>query len=161
MTNNPFENFEKINLRDITEHNWIDMIDLEITKEQENYVSLNSESIAASKFYDHYVNKGIYLGDEAVGFIQYFPNHREGKPNEIYIDQLMIDTQHQGKGYGTRAVGLVLEEIKQRDDCKAISICYVEGHDVMKEFFERFGFKVVDQDEFDETIMVLDIAIQG
>ena len=37
----------------------------------------------------------------------------------------------------------------------SISICYVEGHDVMRRFFERFGFAVVEQDEFDETIMEL------
>ncbi|GAA3930897.1 GNAT family N-acetyltransferase [Litoribacillus peritrichatus] len=145
----------EIQLKDITKDNWVDMIDLEITKEQENYVALNSESIAASKFYDDYVNRGVYLGDEAVGFVQYYPNHEEGKPNEMFIDQLMIDVNHQGKGYGTKAIELVLHEIKQREDARSISICYVEGHDVMKRFFERFDFKVVDQDEFDETIMEL------
>ncbi|RJY05844.1 GNAT family N-acetyltransferase [Parashewanella spongiae] len=79
----------------------------------------------------------------------------DNKPNEIYIDQLMIDINHQGKGYGTKAVELALKEIKQIPQCNAISICYVEGHDVMKGFFERFGFQVVEQDEFDETIMEL------
>ncbi len=129
------------------------MIELEITKEQENYVALNSESIAASKFHEDYINRGIYLDDEPVGFIQYYPNAADGKPNEIYIDQLMIDVNHQGKGYGTEAVRQVLEEIKAIPYCKSISICYVEGHDVMKGLFERFGFHVVEQDEFNETIM--------
>ena len=146
-----------INLRDITVDNWVDMIELEISKEQENYVALNSESIAASKFHDYYINRGIYDGDKPVGFIQYFPNYPENKPNEIYIDQLMIDLSLQGKGYGTQAVTLVLDEIKAIPNCNAVSICYVEGHDVMKGFFERFGFNVIEQDEFDETIMVLEL----
>jgi len=144
-----------IHLRDVTKDNWVDIICLEITKEQEDYVALNSESIAASKFHEHYVNRAIYHGEEAVGFIQYFPNLAEGKPSEIYIDQLMIDVKHQGKGFGTEAIAVVLEEIRLREDCDAVSICYVEGHDVMKGFFERFGFAVVEQDEFDETIMLL------
>ena len=148
----------KINLRDITQANWLDMIDLEITKEQEKFVALNSEAIAASKFYPYYINKGIYLDDMPVGFIQYYPNYDDGKPNEIFIDQLMIDTKHQGKGYGTKAISLVLDEIKQLKGINAISICYVEGHDVMRAFFERFGFSVVEQDEFDETIMELHYA---
>jgi len=131
------------------------MIELEITKEQESYVALNSEAIAASKFYEHYINRGVYLGDEPVGFIQYYPNLEDGKPNEIFIDQLMIDVKQQGKGYGTKAVELAIQEIKQLNGFNAISICYVEGHDVMKGFFERFGFSVVNQDEFDETIMEL------
>ncbi len=37
-------------LKDITKDNWVDIICLEITKEQEDFVALNSESIAASKF---------------------------------------------------------------------------------------------------------------
>ncbi|WP_226642273.1 hypothetical protein [Microbulbifer variabilis] len=60
----------KINLRELTKDNWVDMIDLDITKEQENYVSLPSEAIAASKFYDHYINRGVYLGGRPIGFIQ-------------------------------------------------------------------------------------------
>ena len=146
-----------INLRDITKDNWVDMIELTITKAQEDYVALNSESIAASKFYPDYVNRGVYLADKPVGFIQYYPNHEEGKPNEIYIDQLMIDVNEQGKGYGKAAVALVIDEIKQLKGINRISICYVEGHDVMKGFFEAFGFQKVEQDEFDETIMELDL----
>lgn len=147
-----------VNLRDITKDNWIDIIELEITKEQEQFVALNSESIAASKFYDYYTNRGIYLGDKAVGFIQYYPNYRENKPKEIFIDQFMVDIKKQGQGIGTIAFDLVLKEIKQREDCQTISVCYVEGHDRMKHFFERFGFNIVDQDEFDETIMELVIT---
>lgn len=39
-----------ITLKDVTKDNWVDIICLEITKEQEDFVALNSESIAASKF---------------------------------------------------------------------------------------------------------------
>ena len=147
-----------INLREITNDNWLEMLDLEITKAQEDYVALPSEAIAASKFYDYYVNRGVYLGDKPIGFIQYYPNYDDDKPNEIFIDQLLIDVNSQGQGYGTAAVKLVLDEIKQLPGFNAISICYVEGHDVMKRFFERFNFKVVEQDEFDETIMELHYA---
>ena len=147
-----------INLREITKDNWLDMLDLEITKAQEDYVALPSEAIAASKFYDYYVNRGVYLGDKPIGFIQYYPNYDDDKPNEIFIDQLLIDVNSQGQGYGTAAVKLVLDEIKQLPGFNAISICYVEGHDIMKHFFERFNFKVVEQDEFDETIMELHYA---
>lgn len=147
-----------ITLTEVTVENWLDIINLEITKEQEDFVALPAEAIAASKFYDYYVNRGIYLGDKAVGFIQYYPNYRDDKPNEIFIDQLLIDVQFQGKGYGTAATKLALEEIKTLHGFNSISICYVEGHDIMKSFFERFGFKVIEQDEFDETIMELHYA---
>ncbi|MBE0365801.1 diamine N-acetyltransferase [Pseudoalteromonas ulvae UL12] len=147
-----------VNLQEITKDNWVDMIDLEITKEQEKYVALPAEAIAASKFYDYYVNRGVYLGDKPIGFIQYYPNFDDEKPNEIFIDQLLIDVSLQGQGYGSKAIKLVLDEIKQLDGFNSVSICYVEGHDLMKKFFEQFSFKVVEQDEFDETIMELHYA---
>ncbi|MFD2176026.1 GNAT family N-acetyltransferase [Veronia pacifica] len=144
-----------VNLREITKDIWFEMLDVEITKEQENYVALPSEAIAASKFYDYYVNRGVYLEDKPIGFIQYYPNHENGKPSEIFIDQLLIDVSFQGRGYGSEAIKIVLEEIKQLEGFKSISICHVEGHDAMKKFFEQFNFTVVEQDEFDETIMEL------
>ncbi|EHI9302608.1 GNAT family N-acetyltransferase [Vibrio vulnificus] len=147
-----------INLREVNVENWLDMINLEITEEQEDFVALPSEAIAASKFYEYYVNRGIYLGDKPVGFIQYYPNYRDEKPNEIFIDQLLIDVEFQGKGYGSAATKLVLEEIKNLSGFNSISICYVEGHEIMRKFFERFGFKVIEQAEFDETIMELHYA---
>jgi hypothetical protein len=36
-----------------------------------------------------HVNRAVYADDEAVGFIQYYPNHGNGRPDEIFIDQLM------------------------------------------------------------------------
>ena len=36
--------------------------------------------------------------------MQFYPNHADNRPNEICIEQLMIDVEHQGKGYGTEAV---------------------------------------------------------
>ncbi|MGR2768849.1 GNAT family N-acetyltransferase [Photobacterium ganghwense] len=88
-----------MNLQEITKDNWVDMIDLEIATEQEKYVALPSEAIAASKFYDYYVNRGVYLGDKPIGFIQYHRNYNDGKYNEIFIDQLLIDVSVQGQGY--------------------------------------------------------------
>ena len=144
-----------VRLVEITKDNWFEMLDIEITKKQESFVALPAEAIAASKFHDHYINRGIYLGDQPVGFLQYYPNLEDGRPKEAFIDQLLIDVNQQGKGYGTEAVSLALQEIKASGAFNAASICYVEGHDVMKGFFERLGFQVVEQDEFDETIMEL------
>ena len=59
-------------------------------------------------FNKHYVNRAIYYNEDPVGFIQYFPNYKDEKSNEIYIDQFMVDVQYQEKGYGTKAIKLAL-----------------------------------------------------
>ena len=145
----------KLSLQPVSKHNWLDKIETDTTKQQQEFVTLAAEAIAASKFYLHYLNRGVYLGDKAIGFIQYYPNYQQQKPNEIFIDQLLVDVEQQDKGYGTKATELVLEEIKGLAGINSVSICYVGGDDVMQRFFQRFGFVVVELDEFDQTFMGL------
>jgi len=146
-----------ISLREVTRENWLDVIDLEISKEQEAYVALNSESIAASHFYDHYINRAIYCDDQVVGFLQYYQEIDEGLPNEYYIAQFMVDLKLQGQGIGSKATKLAIAEISQIPECKIISILYMPGHHVMRRFYQRFGFEVTEEDEKDGVVMELKV----
>ncbi|WP_185073796.1 GNAT family N-acetyltransferase [Pseudomonas protegens] len=69
--------------------------------------------MAASKFFEHYVSRAVYFADKPIGFTQYYPNFGNGRPDEMFIDQLMIDVNHQLKGCGTKTVALALDEIRQ------------------------------------------------
>ena len=146
-----------VTLRDVTKDNWLDVIHLEITKEQEDYVALNSESIAESSFYPHYVNRAIYREDEVVGFIQYYQELEEGLPDEFYISQFMVDVKYQGQGIGKIATELVINEMKEIPECKKITILYMPGHHMMRKFYSQFGFVVTEEDDEDGVVMELDV----
>ncbi|QHJ13904.1 Spermine/spermidine acetyltransferase [Paraglaciecola mesophila] len=147
-----------ISLRDVTKDNWLDVIHLEITKEQENYVALNSESIAESSFYPHYVNRAIYRDNEVVGFIQFYQELEEGLPDEFYIAQFMVDVKYQGQGIGKIATKQVISEMSAIPECKKITILYMPGHHAMRKFYSQFGFKVTEEDENDGVVMELDVV---
>ncbi|MYM58870.1 GNAT family N-acetyltransferase [Vibrio sp. OCN044] len=146
-----------ISLKEVTKDNWLEVIHLEITKEQEDYVALNSESIAESHFYPHYVNRAIYRGDEVVGFLQYYQELEEGLPDEFYIAQFMVDVKYQGQGIGTTATKLAIEELSAIPECKVITILYMPGHHAMRRFYSRFGFVVTEEDEEDGVVMELKV----
>ncbi|WP_341661139.1 GNAT family N-acetyltransferase [Vibrio sp.] len=146
-----------ISLKEVTKDNWLEVIHLEITKEQEDYVALNSESIAESHFYPHYVNRAIYRGDEVVGFLQYYQELEEGLPDEFYIAQFMVDVKYQGQGIGTTATKLAIEELSAIPECKVITILYMPGHHAMRRFYSRFGFVVTEEDEQDGVVMELKV----
>ena len=146
-----------VTLRDVTKDNWLYVIHLEITKEQEDYVALNSESIAESSFYSHYVNRAIYREDEVVGFIQYYQELEEGLPDEFYIAQFMVDVKYQGQGIGKIATELVINEMKGIPECKKITILYMPGHHMMRKFYSQFGFVVTEEDDEDGVVMELDV----
>ncbi len=146
-----------ISLREVTKDNWLDVVHLQISKEQEDYVALNAESIAESSFYPHYVNRAIYRGDTVVGFLQYYQELDEGLPDEFYIAQFMVDLKLQGQGIGTKATELVIKEISQIPECKIISILYMPGHHAMRQFYSRFGFAVTEEDDEDGVVMELKV----
>ena len=146
-----------VSLREVTKDNWLDVIHLDITKEQEDYVALNSESIAESRFYPHYVNRAIYRGEEVVGFLQYYQELEEGLPDEFYIAQFMVDVKYQGQGIGKIATELAIKEMSAIPECKIITILYMPGHHVMRKFYSQFGFVVTEEDEEDGVVMELNV----
>lgn len=146
-----------VSLRAVTKDNWLDVIHLEITKEQEDYVALNSESIAESSFYPHYVNRAIYRGNKVVGFIQYYQELEEGLPDEFYIAQFMVDVKYQGQGIGKIATAQVIKEISTIPECKKITILYMPGHHLMRKFYAQFGFVVTEEDDEDGVVMELTV----
>lgn len=145
----------EISLCDVTIDNWLDVIHLDISKEQESYVALNVESIAKSRFYPHYKNRAIYRDNEAVGFLQYYQELDEGLPDEFYIAQFMVDLKHQGQGIGKIATQLAIQEISSIPDCKIISVHYVPGYHLMRNFYSQYGFVVTEESDEDGVVMEL------
>ena len=98
-----------INLRDITNENFIECIKLTTNKDDnhtifEEFVASNAFSIAQSKIQDGWVTKAIYEDDTMVGFTMY------GFEGNFYeICRLMIDHRYQQKGYGTIALTKIIE----------------------------------------------------
>ncbi|MFJ8260621.1 GNAT family N-acetyltransferase [Rummeliibacillus sp. NPDC094406] len=132
-----------INLRDITEENWIKCISLTTNTDGSNtvfeeFVASNAVSIAQSKIQDGWITKAIYDEDTIVGFTMY------GYANdlEIYeICRLMIDYNYQQRGYGTQALLKVIDEMKSWNDCNEIFLSFESNNIVAKKLYEKIGFK--------------------
>ncbi len=90
----------KITLREITPQNFQQCIDLKVADGQENFVAANLMSIAQAKIYPTANPLAVYHKDEMVGFVMFGFDPDEG---QYYLVRLMIDAQHQGKGFGKAA----------------------------------------------------------
>ena len=89
-------------LRPLDAENWEACIALQVSEEQEDFVASNLYSIAQTRFEPTWVPLVIYDGDIMVGFTMYDEADYE-------IIRLMIDQEHQGKGYGRSAMELLIE----------------------------------------------------
>ena len=144
----------------------IECISLEIAYEQKGFCAPNADSLEEA--YDN-ANQGftdvayaIYNSDVMVGFIMYGYVKED---DDIYgedcynIWRIMVDKNHQGKGYARQAVAKILKEIKTKPygEASHIYTSYKPANLASKSLFESFGFLETGETDGDELISRLRI----
>lgn len=99
----------EVSLRQVTKENYEKVCELDVTKEQEDYVACNMWSLVEAKYNEGYETRAIYVKEEPVGFFMWV---QESKV-KISIWRFMVDKQHQQKSIGHVALNLALVEIKK------------------------------------------------
>jgi diamine N-acetyltransferase len=132
-----------LHLKPITKDNWIQAITLRVREDQANFVASNAFSLAQLNFLENFYAKGIYYGEEMVGFTLYGIDEGD---HEYWIYRMMIDEKHQGKGYGKEAVKLVIDDIRnmKEDRHQTITLSYEPTNEHAKRIYEKIGFQEVD-----------------
>jgi diamine N-acetyltransferase len=129
-------------LIDITKDNWLDVLFLTTNSDDmptlcEEFVASNALSMVQAQFERTWTTKAIEHEGQLVGFTMYGYN----EDLHVYeICRIMIDRKYQGKGLGTQAVQLVLDEMKAIEDCKEIYVSTDPGNTRSKHIYEKLGF---------------------
>ena len=146
-----------INLRKITEENFIDAFNLKLASEQERFVSHPIRSLAQAYVYREQCQPfGIYEGDTMVGYVMVIYDY---DIPEYDIWHMMIDESNQRRGYGRAALDRVLDYIKtkpfgssnrvtltcSRDNIRALNLYKSKG-------FTETG--AADEDEIELSLMM-------
>lgn len=132
-----------LHLKTITKDNWIKAISLKVREDQVKFVASNAVSLAQLNYLENFHAKGIYYGDEMIGFTLY---GLDGDDHEYWIYRMMIDQKHQGKGYGKEAVQLVVEDIRAMKEPhhQTITLSYEPDNEHAKRIYEKMGFQEID-----------------
>lgn len=145
----------KVELRSITKQNWQEIAALKPGDSQKDFIFENSYSIAESFFCEHSVTKGVYCGEEAVGFLMYESLEKEGKPNEVEILRFMIDKRFQGKGLGKKAFELALLDIRKVKCPQRVHICFTMENKAASSLYSSSGFVENGVDEHGQINLLL------
>jgi diamine N-acetyltransferase len=144
-----------VTLREVTRENLDNILDLKVTREQENFVASNAVSIAQAHFYPVYPDtawfRAIYADETPVGFVLIVD---DSVNSDYSLWRLMIDAQFQRCGFGKRALELTIAHVKTRPGAKILSTSCVTGEGSPKDFYEKMGFTSTGKiDEDGELIM--------
>lgn len=128
----------RVTLRDVTGDTVRAICNLRVAPGQEQFVAPNAVSIAEAHFAPKAWFRAIYADDEPVGFIMY-----EDDPDkqQYFLWRLMIAEGHQGKGYGRRAVELLVDHVRTRPGAAELLTSWVPGEGSPEGFYLGLGFE--------------------
>ncbi|HRJ86570.1 MAG TPA: GNAT family N-acetyltransferase [Ignavibacteria bacterium] len=144
----------KIELKEVTADNLGKISKLKVKESQQDFVAPNAYSVAQSKFYSTWICLAAYAGEEPVGFTMYGIDDAD---KTVWIIRMMIDGNHQGKGYGRQILTLAVEHIKNSHNCNEVFLSFVPGNDTAKRLYESFGFKDTGRVEEGEIVYRLQL----
>jgi diamine N-acetyltransferase len=148
-----------VSLRPITDVNREAVEALAVTPDQARFVSGVRESIleAAAEPDARALYWAIYAKETPVGFVMIADE--VGSPDYIahYLWKLLIDERHQGRGFGTATLDLIVEYFRNRGvGTMWTSAGQGEGSPVT--FYERYGFERTGDFHGNETLLRLQIS---
>ena len=145
----------KITLREVTEETVWPIMKLQVAEDQRRYVAPNANSIAEAYFSKEAWFRAIYAGDDPVGFLMLYAD--EKKP-EYFLWRLMIAADHQGKGYGYKAMELLIDHVRTLPKAKELFTSYVPGEGDPSRFYYKLGFIETGEVEDNENVLRLDLS---
>ena len=146
-----------VELRPITEENFLEAFGLRLAPGQEVFVSHPIHSLAQAYVYrDQCQPFGIYTQGGMVGYVLVIYDY---DLQEYDIWHMMVDCEKQGRGYGGAALEKVIDYIRTKPfgDSGRVALTCNKDNLIARRLYERMGFAATgnvfgDEDELAMTI---------
>ncbi len=133
-------------IKPIDETNIQAVTELTIKAEQQSFIETVQQCLDEAKIVKEWRPVAIYVEDEVVGFAMY----GSFGPSELtWIDRLLIDQKHQGKGYGKQAMKLLISRVFEEYNVNVIHLSIVPTNTFAYQFYTSIGFE--DMNEIDPS----------
>ncbi|MBO5999114.1 MAG: GNAT family N-acetyltransferase [Lachnospiraceae bacterium] len=150
-----------VELRTITEDNFIDAFNLKLAPGQEAFVSHPVRSLAQAYVYRQQCQPfGIYADGKMVGYVMVIYDY---DVPEYDIWHMMIDGSEQGKGYGSAALDRVIDYIRTKPfgSSDRVALTCHKNNAAARKLYEDKGFSATGVEDDDEIEMVIMPAAAG
>ncbi len=144
-----------VELRPITEDNFLDAFHLELAPGQERFVSHPIRSLAQAYVYrDQCQPFGIYADGRMAGYVMVI--YDDDVP-EYDIWHMMIDRSMQGRGLGSAALDRVIEYIRAKPfgDSDRVALTCGRDNPAARRLYERKGFRATGAGDENEIELAM------
>ena len=146
-----------VELRAITEENFLDAFNLKLAEGQERFVSHPIRSLAQAYVYRSQCQPfGIYADGNMVGYVMVIYDY---DVPEYDIWHMMMDAAQQGHGYGSDALDRVIDYIRTKPfgNTGRIALTCNKENAVARRLYESRGFTATGNEDEDEIELVLTV----
>lgn len=150
-----------IRLISVTEENWLDIASLAVKEHQRDYVAPAVGILARGYVYRDcnakvyaFDNEGVIVG---MALVREFTD----EPLGYDLQQFMIDGRYQNRGYGSEALRLVLDALRQEKHYGHVELCVKKADAEAIRLYEKHGFAdsgYVDEDLPDSLNMICSLS---
>lgn len=150
-----------IRLISVTEENWLDIASLAVKEHQRDYVAPAVGILARGYVYRDcnakvyaFDNEGVIVG---MALVREFTD----EPLGYDLQQFMIDGRYQNRGYGSEALGLVLDALRKEKHYDHVELCVKKADTEAIRLYEKHGFTdsgYVDEDLPDSLNMICSLS---
>lgn len=139
-----------VNLIELSEENWPDFAGLSVDESQKTFLASNIGIIARGYVYRNSRAKVIGIVSDGVPVGLAMVRDIDDEPACYELQQFMIDKKFQCKGYGLRALELILTALKEEQKYDCVEVCVKREDAQAIHVYEKAGF--VDSEYIDDTV---------
>jgi diamine N-acetyltransferase len=156
-----------VSLIELSTNSWRECARLQVSEEHKGTFSSNLYRIAQAKYDPSLILCAIHNADGVmVGLVvyahRYQPHGMEREPEGHWsLVHLMIDRNHQSKGYGRAAVESVIGLIRESGNARMLSLSYAPANTVARRLYKSLGFQDTGEMNGNELVARLQITLPG
>lgn len=139
-----------LRLSEVTEENWQEAASLSVKEEQKGFVAPAVGIIARGYVYRACRGRVFVLEDDGAAVGLALVREFTDEPPGYDLQQFMIDRRYQGRGLGSRALKLILEELRRENRHDHVEVCVKKTDTEAIRLYEKHGFR--DSGYVDESV---------
>lgn len=140
-------------IRKVDEENQEEILSLSVTVEQQGFIESPAECLKDAEEWPEFRPVGLYADSQLVGFAMYGALMDSGGGQNLWMDRLLIDTQHQRKGYGRRFTELLIKRMLSEYGEQPIYLSVYEENKAAIRMYEKLGFAFIHEYDSDGELI--------
>lgn len=140
-------------IRKVDKENLEEVLSLRVTIEQQGFIESPADCLKDAEEWPEFRPVGLYADDQLVGFAMYGALLDSGGGRNLWMDRLLIDAQHQRKGYGRRFTELLIERMLWEYGEQPIYLSVYEANKAAICMYEELGFAFIHEYDSDGELI--------